>query len=126
MIQKRKEQASNGLSRMNSSISSSVSKIKTAVVNALDSAISSLRRLLTKAKTVASKKIPSIAKVKSYLSTVKDKITSIGSVAELKQTFTTAYENAKQRVSNIKQNGFKSLLEPLRRRLDKIFKKRTE
>ena len=90
------------MSRVNSSISSSVSKIKNAVVNALDSAISSLRKLITKAKTVASKKIPSIAKVKSYLSNAKDKITSIGSVAELKSSIAATYEHLKQKVSTIK------------------------
>jgi len=126
MIQNKKDKATNGLSRMNTSISTSVSKIKNAVVNALDSAISSLRRLLTKAKTVASKRISSVAKVKSYLSTAKDKITSIGSVAELKQVIAAAYENAKRKVSKIKQSGFKSFLEPLRKRLDKIFNKRAE
>lgn len=111
---------------MNSNILTGVQKIKNAVVSALDSAISSLRKLLTKAKTVASKRIPTITKVKGYLATAKDKITSINSVTELKQTIVAAYVNAKQKVSKIKQNGFKSLLEPFRKKLDKIFNRRTE
>jgi len=92
----------------------------------LDSAISSLRKLLTKAKTIASKKLPSIAKIKSYLSTAKEKISSISSMADLKQTVSVAYENLKQKISSVKRNGFKSFLEPLRKRMDKIFNIRSE
>ena len=126
MIQRKKNQATDGLSRLNSGIATGVSRIKNAVGNALDSAISSLQKLLTKARTVASKKLPSITKIKNYLSTAKEKIASISSVADLRQAVSVAYENVKQKVSNIKRNGFKSFLEPLRKRLDKIFNKSAE
>jgi division protein CdvB (Snf7/Vps24/ESCRT-III family) len=126
MIQRKKDQATYGLSRVNSGLASSLSRVKNAVVSALDSAISSLRKLITKAKTVASQKLPSIAKIKSYLSTAKEKITSIRSVADLKETLSLAYEKAKQKVSTIQRNGFKSFLEPLRKRMDRIFNRRAE
>ena len=126
MIRRRKDQATDSLSRVNSGIALGVSRIRNAVGNALDSAISSLRKLLTKAKTVASKKLPSIAKIKNYLHTAKEKIASLSSIADLRQTVSVAYDSVKQKVSNLKRNGFKSFLEPLRKRLDKIFHKNVE
>jgi len=126
MIQRKKNQATDGLSRLNSGVASAVSRLKNAVGNALENAISSLRKLLTKARTVASKKLPSISKIKNYLGSAKEKIASISSLADLKQTVSIAYENVKQKVRNIKINGFKSFLEPLRKRLDKIFNKSAE
>jgi hypothetical protein len=42
MIQRKKNQATDGLSQLNSGITSGVLRIKNAVGNALDSAISSL------------------------------------------------------------------------------------
>ncbi len=70
--------------------------------------------------------MPSIAKIKDYLSSTKQRITSIKSIADLKTTIAVAYEHVKQKVSSIQQKGFKSILEPLKKRLNKILNRREE
>ena len=102
MIQQSKDQSTNGLSRLNAKVANGILKLKSAVVNALDGAISSLRKLLTKAKTLASEKVPSVKKIKDYLSKAKQKITSIKSVADLKYSIQVAYENTKRKISGIR------------------------
>ena len=75
----------------NSSLSSGVLKMKNAVVTALDSTITSLRALINKSKKAAKEKLPSLTKIKDYLSSTKQKMSSIKSLGDLRSHIEAVY-----------------------------------
>ena len=58
--------------------------MKVTVTNAIDRTLKTLRGLINKSKNVAKEKLPSIAKIKGYLTSAKEKITSIRNVSDLR------------------------------------------
>ena len=50
---------------------------------------------------MAKEKLPSVVKIKEYLSSAKQRVTSIKSVEDLKNGLASIYQNVKQKISTV-------------------------
>jgi len=77
-------------------------RLKSSLVAALDSAISSIGKILNKAKQFVVSKVSKTNKIKNILTSIKQKITSIRSIKDLKSSIQSTYDTLKSKVKLVK------------------------